>query len=175
MPAETPVNPIALAVEHLRQSLANSAAVRAWLGVATSALALARIYRAALPPPASNAAAYTAAEIAAYRPFIIVSTLEGFASTYDAARGYRRSGALGLELEQTIESAIAADPGEIVTRFENDLGAIIADLETNSATAGYLDVRSVTLDEVIYLADPDKVEQEGDWARAHLRVEWEGL
>ena len=172
--AETPANSIALAVEHARQSLANSAAVRAWMGVANSSLALARIYRAALPPPTSNAAGYTLAEITAYRPFIIVSTID-FGRKRDSSIGYESSGTLVLDFEQTVASGIAGDPGEIITQFENDLGAIIDDLCANSDTAGYLQVQDVALHDLIERTDPDKVTLEGDAIRAILRVEWRGL
>lgn len=172
--AETPANSIALAVEHLRQSLANSAAVRAWMGVATPTLALARIYRAGLPPPASNADGYTLAEITAYRPFIIVSTID-HERVSDSDYGYTASGTIVMDLEQTVDSGIADDAGEIETRFQNDLGAIMDDIQTNSQTAGYLQATRIQMRDLIERTDPDKVTLEGDAVRALLYVEWRGL
>lgn len=172
--AETPANSIALAVEHLRQSLANSSAVRTWMGVGTPTLALARIYRAGLPPPASNANGYTLAEISAYRPFIIVSTIEHERAN-DSDYGYIAAGSLVMDLEQTVDSGIADDTGEIETRFQNHIGAIMDDLQANSQIAGYLQASRIQMRDLIERTDPDKVTLEGDAVRALIYVEWRGL
>lgn len=166
-----------LAQDHLRTMLANAAAVRTWMGAGSVALALARIYHEALPPPSDNKADYTPAELTTYRPFIILSTDEqdGYRKTAQAMGLFGAAGRLRIELEQDVPELVAGNPAEVAIRFKNSIGAIIDELVGMVATAGYLSFDQVALTLGPFRATEDETTTQGDWQAAVLEVEWSGL
>lgn len=133
-----PVGSLPLWIDHLRQSLADSAAFRTWVGAANQAEALEHIHWDALPPPTDDAEEYTAAALAAYRPYALLGLDEeqGYQRTRVSQRGFETACRLILML-------IQADPGsedrtDDDIAWQNTIEAITADIEARVNTAGYL-------------------------------------
>jgi len=164
------------AQDHLRTMLANAAAVRTWMGVETVAAALAKIHHEALPPPADDAVEYTLAELATYRPFIIVSTDEenGYRKTAEAMGVFAAGGTLRVELEQAVP-ADKTNPAEIAILFKNSIGAIIDELVGMVDTAGYLAFDQIAMTLGPFRATEDEATTQGDWQAVVLELEWSGL
>jgi len=170
--------PVSLPQKYLKDTLANCAAVRTWLGVATVQLALARMYDDALPPPASGDS-HTLAELTTYRPFIMVWTEPegGYRFEMDASGSqteFHDSGQLWAEFEQDVDPLIADDPSEIHVQLRNSLGAMIAAVKLLAGTAGYLTITGGTLNGP-YRSHPDERATQGDYIAGLLTVQWEGL
>ena len=170
-----PAGSMMLAQHYLRQSLANSATFRTWTETADEAAALAKIHYEGLPPPADNAADYTAAALTAYRPYAVVWTDEenGFWKNKEASGFFRAGGRLILKFEQDVPEAIAADPAEIDLRFKNTIGQIIDDLcNLTLVGVGYLCFERITVDIGPYRTHPDDVPSQGDWQAIEIGVDW---
>lgn len=179
----TPAGPLMLAQDYLRTMLANCTYFRTWQGAAyTVDQAKARIYHDALPAPASGDA-LTAAELATYRPFVIISTerQQGFRLRHDSSGDgfyFSESGRLCLLFEQAVPSAIAADPSEVEITFKNFLGRVMASNDTANpglaelaGEAGYLAIEEMVLYGPYRSAEDDQV-ADGDCQLALIEIAW---
>lgn len=174
--AETPTNSISIAIAALKLSLSNSSAFQSWAGVGSQVAAAAKIYREAIPVPASGDS-YTLTELNDYRPLSIVyvdDNSEGIKFTRDSSHGFMASGRLVFTLEKVVNAALSEDDLRIDNW--NDVGAICDDLCT---LAGDTSAAYLHFDQLYLLAtertDPNKVATEGDVLVNWLVVEWRGI
>jgi hypothetical protein len=150
----TATGTIAVRKDVLRNTLAALTAFQQWQKTPETAWDLAtaktHIYFDDLPPPPNNAAAYTAAELAALRPFAVIYLPEkGIRWTADAGpRHCRPSGELVMYFEESIPASLLPDPvgspsdpprtvedgGEIIRRFENFIGRLVQSTTAEDVT-----------------------------------------
>lgn len=183
MPLTAAEGSISLAQEYLRTMLADSTSLRTWMGVGSQAAALARIYHEGLsPPPAAEA--YTPAELASFRPFVLLWTDEnagGFqrrVAAYGTADQFEEGGVIHVLLEQAAPAApTASDLAECDRRWRNTIGKIIDDLSGNTAqaglsgVAGYLSIRHLTVLGP-WRTPPDYIPTMGDAQQYEMVVTW---
>lgn len=169
-------------------SLANCTAWRTFDGASLSvAQALARIYFDALPPPPSNAEAYTAAQLEALRPLIIVYRpkagsvqleFEAVAATASGARHFLSGGVLEARIERTFPAAQLNDPGNADRQFENALGLMLTAGDTGgtglaelAGVAGFSPITKMMIGGP-WRVDPNNDDGFGDYQVSLIRVEW---
>lgn len=175
---------IAIAKNLARDTIAATAAFRAWDGNAwTVAQAKNRIYLDALPPPPGGAAVHSLTELRTLRPYCLVYKPPDFGVTLrHSANGpsnsFTPSGVLVARFERDVPAASARDPGEVDRQFENFLGAVMASYDRNSPglaeLAGlpdYLNIRQ--MDELgPFRAREDEAPSIGDCQWYYLQLEW---
>jgi hypothetical protein len=149
----------------LRTMLANQALVRTFLtrdgrDMEDAADALAHIYHAGLPAPAARGE-YTAAELAAYRPYILVHE-EAYAVDRISTSGWQAGGEIVIAFFETVPTAqLTAIAASYVT-FRDAVKAILAQLAAASQqTAGYLMVRQYAIEEGPFRFDLDEEPVQG--------------
>lgn len=169
-------------LEAMRKMLANCSAFRSLVSATNEAEALARIYQGCLPPPSSNAEAYTLAQLELYRPFAIVMPSPGQAIEYTRmafggnAWNHNRRGEFHILIERShpttgddddndfawidmvgkiVHSSDVANPGLIELHYSQD----------------YLMLAGVSIRD-IYRADEEDAKDVGDYQRAHIVVRW---
>lgn len=155
----TPTGPMSNALETGRSQFAACASYQAFLGVSTSAAAIARTYKAALPAPADGQQ-YTPAEWVGLRPFGMIFTAPagGYSATRSALYAVRENGRMHMVLEITIPSAwtdpanpeapaidLTQDLETADLWINNQIGQIIHDFMALAGQPGYLDVHSVAV------------------------------
>lgn len=172
-----PLSGMALSMEHLRQSIADSATFRDWVG-ATGAeahdQAYARVYQDALPPP-EDFNKYTRAELESYRPFARIWTDEnqGYTLTKDSQpAGFWEQGVVNLHLEKDVLLEIEEQPEEIDLRFRNEIGLIMVELTDFTNTAGYLDFQQIMIAAGPHRSHRDEVDNEGDYQWCEIVIMW---
>lgn len=111
-------------LEAFRKQLADCSQYQSFLGVSTSAAAVERTYLAALPKPADGCE-YTLEELAALRPFAVLSLsmANGIGLRSDGVGAWRCRGRFVLWLEAGVPTAY--QPGKDVDAID-----LTADLET---------------------------------------------
>ncbi len=175
MPLTAAAGSIALAESYLGVMLSRCAAFRTFCGVATEALALARIYHTSLPQATGER--YTAEELSGYRPFALIATAptEGLRRTVDSTDSFDSRGRITLRLERDVASADAANPQEAERKFLNEVGGIIDELCGRAApgAAGELAFDAITLASGPWRPPVEAYEEQGDYIACELAVEWE--
>lgn len=146
-----------MSLDNARKQLAACAAYQRFLGVSTSAAALARTYLEALPA-AANGREYALAELVALRPFAIVSSamFNGLTLRGDCVGGALDGGQIRIALEiavpdeyrETPESTpidMTVDLAAGALWINNLVGEIMAEFQALGASpaAGNLHVRGV--------------------------------
>lgn len=171
-----PVGAITTVEAMLGGTLSNCAAFQTFVGAADAAEALLRIHYAALPAPADGQQ-YTAAELAALRPFALIwtSEREGFERRRIAVGTdgfeFGESGRLQLELVRTVPTLGADEPALVEREFLNAIGQIIDNLCTLAGQGGYLAIERLSLDEA-WRTHPDLANEIGDETGARLAAQW---
>lgn len=177
----TATGAIAIAKERLRTTLANCTALRAWMGAGTTvAQALERIYLDSLPPHDASADKFTAAQLQALRPYVLISKVEQAGVTWHANAGPRRSAPGGTLLAVFFENipTDTSDPGEIVRRFEDVIAGTVCSLDESwvtltslRGTAGFTDWNRIS-ESGPFRCDPDEVTDHGDFQFHILQIDW---
>lgn len=172
-----PAGSLSLAKKHLIDTLANVAAFQSFVGAADATEALARIYRAALPPPADNAESYSPAELANYRAYALVWTdeEEGFQRVAVARSDHHdanESGRFTLRLVRTIPAEIVGDPDECELTFDNAIGQIIDGLFELAGLSGYLAIDTIAISGGPFVNHPDIMPTQGDHQSVELGIDW---
>lgn len=180
-----PLGPMSAALENARNHLAACAAYQAFLGVTSSAAAVAKTYLAALPKP-DDGKEYTRDELeSTLRPFgmIYTATALGYKLTRSAFSAASENGRLYLELETAIPTAYQPDPEvpaiDLTTDLEaadrwilNKIGQIIWEFVALSGQPGYLDVSSVTVMMGPSREQRKEKQSQGFYYWVLLEVEW---
>jgi len=163
-------------IEAMRYMLADSAAMASWLEESTQAAALARIYRSALPRPASGHARYSAEELAALFPLAVVWHNE-FAKTFSAIGThyeFGESGSITVRLMQMVAAEYADDHAGLQLAFENELGVILDELADMAGTSPYLSIVGISWDGEVLRTTEAEQQQIGDAIWTEFVVTWEG-
>lgn len=174
----SPSGPISLPGQYLENMLAACSAFQTWVGAEDATEAAASIYQEGLPAPSGGADAYTAAQLAALRPYAVI---------YQDAerRGWRRSrigegawvdaGRLLVVLKQTSTDANDGEPtADANVVFKNTVGSIVSglcDLRDNSGS-GYLMIEEIGIEDGPYWPDKRQSVAQGLWVAMDLFVEW---
>ncbi len=143
-------------LEHLRESLSQSATLRTLLGAVDATAAKARIHYHRLPEPAAGDT-YTETEQADYRPFVLVGMAinAGFRVLQVAAYEHTVRGTVSASIVAVPDDANGRQAADVT--FANQLGAIMSELADLSGTAGCLAWREARL------------------AEGPLRLEWKNV
>lgn len=170
--------------QRLAAMLSKLAAFQTFVGVATEAAALAKVYHQGLPEPAdTESGEYTAGELAGYRPCAIVAAPDedSFRISRIAEQAHKTAGKLVVIF---IESVAATSHGlptaDQVVQHWNAIGPILGktaddgddgliDLQWQSPN---LAIREIYLHEGPYWGDPENVHDEGVWIASTWIVEW---
>lgn len=162
-----------LALDYLKTTLANSAAFQTLVGAEDATEAKASIYLHSLPVPA-DANQYTLAELTGYRPYALLWTTryEGAHEASDSAHRFRENGAMSMQIEQDVASAITTNNAEVELRWENTIGNIIGELFDLAGQAGYLAITRISANDGLHRTHPDQYATLGDSQWADLEVEW---
>jgi len=168
---------LSLAEQHLRASLAASTSWQAECCVSTAALALQRVYRDGLPPPADGET-HTLQELQGYRPYALIYTAEreGFRREMEAVSSHSEFNARGsimLSIFRESPDAAGDEPtADANQTFRNLIGKIIDEMCDLAGTAGYLAIESIRLVEGPYWPAPELIPVQGLWQAADLRIDW---
>ncbi len=178
----TPRGTLQLAESHLRTMLSASAELQSWLGVTSAADALSRIHYMALPRR-GGAGAYGRSELESARPYVLIYTesFRGDHAATDTFYRYQHSGSFAVILEQTIDADLldgglggrAEDRATMHLEFQNTIGVIIDELETDSGGAGNLAFSAIEMSEPWQRTLDDDVETMGHAMGVRLDVNWE--
>lgn len=178
MPA-TAAGAVALAIDNLRNTLADSTEFRTMVGASgasAQAQARGRIHAFAIPPPAS--ARWELAEMQAARPFALLyppSDGGGYRAEYAAGGDgnyYSDSGRLIVELAENVPANVADDPAEVEWEWWIRIGKIIDEVLTLAGGGGYLNIASIEVtDGPDRIAEADR-ETRGDAVGVELTVDW---
>lgn len=166
-------NCISLPIYYGRLTVAASAAFQTWVGAASAAAALARVYRDGLPKPSGGV--YTAAALAALRPYCIISTDDADLEAPASGPDWDQRGHLMLGFEQAVTTALANDPGGLGEAFENTIGDILDDMKALANTAGYLNISTISIPGPWVRTPEDVAAQEGDAVQMFVILGYEGL
>ena len=173
--------------QNLKVLLSESPAFQALCHVGDAAGALEHIHLGGLPDPL-DFREYSPAEIAAFRPFIIINLARsnGYRAGHTAMGSsgfqYHESGRLEIQLERASPPPRRSvnEPGDAMDRydadvdFQNVIGAIIEDMRELSASAG-----KFAMDEIVITDGPFRNSEEswvaqGDFQFVFLEVAWGG-
>ncbi|NLE57413.1 MAG: hypothetical protein GX616_03575 [Planctomycetes bacterium] len=122
--------------------------------------ALEHIYHAGLPAPAARGE-YTAAELAAYRPYIVVHE-EAYAVDRISTSGWQAGGEIIAAFFEDVPTDELDSPAESYVTMRDAIKAILAQLANASQqTAGYLMVRQYAIEEGPYRFDLDEEPVQG--------------
>jgi len=162
--------------------LANCTAFRTLTGATNEAEALARIYQGCLPPPASNAEAYTLAQLESYRPFAIVMVSPGQAIEYSRMAfgggnwNHNRRGEFHILIERSHPTSGDDDDNDFA--WIDTIGKIVHSADINNPglielheRQEYLSVAGISVRD-IYRADEEDAKEVGDYQRAHIVLRW---
>lgn len=175
-----PAGSISLAKQHLKLALADCSAFRTWCGAADQAAALGHIYLEGLPKPPANQKAFTAEQLAAYRPYAIVYTdaKNGFNLAFDAFGAhaeYAAGGKLLFTLEQNCPDRQGDDPtADANLDFSNFCGSLIDELAALSGQAGYLCFDRLSFRGPFW-THPLLLPTEGLYQWCEITLDWKGL
>ena len=169
-------------LDDLRTLLSNCTGMQTWMGVASSALALAKIHIAGLPPTDNDS--YTKEELDDFRPFVIVSTESEAGNSFRftasggaGGRHFNRSGQCRVYLEQAVAIEYRDDPSELDRLFQNAMGEIIEDTGAGSglldltATGTYFGVNSL-VSHGPFRATEDEIVADGDHIWSLWEITW---
>lgn len=169
-------------LEAMRLMLANCTAFRTLTGATNEAEALARIYQGCLPPPASNAEAYTLAQLESYRPFAIVMVSPGQAIEYSRMAfgggnwNHNRRGEFHILIERSHPTSGDDDDNDFA--WIDTIGKIVHSADINNPglielheRQEYLSVAGISVRD-IYRADEEDAKEVGDYQRAHIVLRW---
>jgi len=157
----------------LRAALAASSSFQTWCSEEDGTGALTHIFYDALPPPASSAEVYSAAEVASYWPYAVIYLLD-YMRERDSHDAFRAGGQFGIQLCQQVAAGDVADPDEIAVKLLNSVEAIITDLESLINMAGYLDFDGISIAGPPRRSHPDDVAGSRDEIEIGLIVGWGG-
>lgn len=182
MALATAVGPVSLNEDLIANTLADSPKFQAFLGVASKAAALAKIYFGSLDSPAAGADFHTAAELIALRPYAILWTDESAGLTCDfsamGGTGYEMRVTRGLVIVRLEKAAASGSPQEADRSVKNELGLIVKSgdhdnpgLAELSGRPGYAAVRRITI-RGPWRCDEDEAQHYGDHVAARLDLEF---
>lgn len=157
----TPTGMISLPLDHMRKTIADSAAFRTWVGAADQAAALAKVY-----PVLTTATT---------PPFAVVDWAENFRRLKVAGgtrNFFRQEGDLTVLFRGAVNAA--HDDADAAYTFLNTVGAILAEMEALAGTAGYLDITGITLVDGPSRPLEDEKQSFADFYQAIYRVEFQG-
>jgi hypothetical protein len=160
---------VSTAEDRLARMLAASTTFQAL--VVTAGQAENHIHNDGLPIPAGDG--YTLAELRTYYPFAVIWTDERNGLRLDKAAylAYRDSGTLRMRLIREVPTALSADYKAAERDWKNVVGGILSDLIGMSGTGTYLEIRSLSLEE-LYRNDPDDRPTQGECQAAELSFDW---
>ena len=159
--------PISLPLANLRALIAASSSFQTWVGAASAAEALASIYQVGV-----DKGDYT-------RPFALVRHTNPGALTHESLAGGARNhfapageGSLEVVFEDEVASGNEDSHVDAEFAFTNNVGAVLADMETTGATGAYLVMHRWTVAFGPARAHPDEKQSEGDYYQIVIRVDW---
>jgi len=177
--AATPDNTLGLAKEYLRVAFSKSDRWKTLCGATTEAKAKAHTYvdGPAPPDPADRSRRRTREEWEELRPLAIIYTApDGFARSATGVAAWDCDLRLAAWIEVACDDVYRDEPGsEAMTRFDNDLGAIVDELCELTETAGCLAFDRVELVGDVEWFAKDRQETEGRWIAARLLFTAEGV
>lgn len=183
MALATAAGPLAKNEDLIANTLADCAKFQDYLGVASKAAALAKIYFSALDPPSGDSEYHTRAELEALRPFAILwldeeAGLDLRFTAMGGGGGYEMLPAQGLcivRLEKTVGSGT---PEEEDRAAKNEVGLICRSgdsdnpgLVERSGTPGYAALRGIRVFGP-WRTPEDQVQHDGDFFAARLELEF---
>ena len=156
----------------LEQTLADSTAMRTFLGAANATEAKAKIFQDALPPPAAEE--YTRAEMEALRPYVVLSTEDAFAKYRKvriATGCWTSSGSIWAMVTRNVPEG--ETPEQAQQSFRTSIGSIIDELIVlgEDGTGTHLHFREIE-SEGPWRVALDELEAKGDNDWCVLRFSW---
>lgn len=172
LPAAT--SPLSLPKSYLA---AQFAACPMWQQLAARNGPLASVYFDSLPPPPDKAQAYTAEQLAALRPLVVIYSDEDTGLVFDhqshgqVGFGYANSGTIKGYLEMAVAPEHADDPQHAIRLFENQIGQVITELLQLAGAAGYLAISNSRFTGPLRNHE-DLRSEEGDYLQLLFTFEW---
>ena len=153
--------------------LADSAAMRTFLGAADAAAAKTDMFTDAVNLPADREN-YTLAEWNALLPYVLIWTAdeEGFiAELAGAPAMFDHGGEIWFQMKQFISTADLHDWEKYCRDFKNHVGDVLEDIEERVDNGLYLHVQRISVFGP-YHVDFDEYETE-PWIACDMRLEWD--
>lgn len=165
-----PAGPLSLPLDDVRDLIANSAAVQAWMGVGTVAAAKLRTFLKKATNPAG--VTLTLAEIGLIAPCAIVNYADGGGPRIELASstGFMSSGEIMVEFWQVLTET---DIHDIAIVWENLIGSFIDDFVVLGKAGGFF--WATTYDwQGWFLRHPAEAKTIGNLQAGRLQLEWDG-
>jgi hypothetical protein len=159
----TPTSSLALYLANLRTLIAASATFQAWVGADDAAAAAAHVHLIGLPPP--NGEEFTADELSALRPFVIVGfhPRDGVQFSRVADQEYEESARVAFSFEDEVAPENARNYDDAAIDFLNQAGGTLKDMQDLAGTDGYLSVHEFRMEKAPTRADQTAAAGRGDY------------